>query len=175
MHEFTTSSTEAHDALAAEAARLRDAADKLASVANHMLHAPAGAKVRPLPNDLQQALEDYRTVRYSGMGQSVPVPFNAITEKIERLGYILMRLVGDLGFQAQLTAYGGDFELHGVDRDARINVLRETFSNVHVEALTEFASRHGLELEWSTDHGVTLRLRPDWFELPISAEESPQD
>lgn len=148
---------------------LSEASDALAEVARHMLNTPAGAKHRPLTNDLKWAVDDYMRARHPEQGQSNDAPANAIEEKLDRMGYILIRLVGGLGFQAMLTVFGGDYHAIGAERDVRINVLRDKLGNEHVAALYGFADEHGLELEFSSEHGVTLRLEPNWAERPIHA------
>lgn len=115
-------------------------------------------------NDLASAAERYWRTR----GNAPPAmlgsqsPFTAIETEVDRAAWVLRRLVSLLGFQATLRVFGGDYEERGtnIERGVRINVLRRAFETEHIAALTEFANNHGCDLEFTQEHGATLRLQP---------------
>lgn len=156
--------------------RLKDAGDALVCVADRFLNPPEGASGRPMINTLQVAVENYMNVRKTQLA-AVPhrdvtyAPFTAIEEKIDRMSWVLMRLVNNLNLPATLTCYGKfeDWAIPG-GKDVRINVFGDSFSNRDVADLSHFADRHGLELEFSREHGVTLRLPSDWSNVPEEPE-----
>lgn len=107
---------------------------------------------------LDEALATYSEARFN-TGQSAAM-VTSIDAKLWRGGYVLRRLVALTGFQAELVAYGGDFEVRGTDvqRDCRISIRREEYDGPQLRALTRFAEEHACDLMFDK-HGVTLRPR----------------
>lgn len=153
---------------------LPEASDELAGLLRQFLDAPAGAGHRPLLSDLSWGLERYERARHPDQGRTGGPP-SAADDKIERAAFVLARLSMELRLQATLTVFNKhDLPLEPGEvvatRDVRINLAKKEFSGPAVGALAEFAQSNGLELEFSTEHGATLRLRDDWAERPFSAE-----
>lgn len=150
---------------------LVDASDELAALVIEITTDSS----HPSLNDLQEAVAHYWKTRGNTPERYLDagVPFNSIEEKIDRCAWVLRRLVATLGFQAELRVFGGDFGEHGpqaAERGARISLTRKSFETEHIVALTQFAEEHECDLEFSQDHGATLRLKGKNHK--ISAEDT---